>query len=228
MKIDTKDLRAAILDQPGLILNDAQIMSALFGLPPNDSGNIVDLNARAATAMATHLARLDEAAQDTAQTAHANHLAARTIHQAVLHLLDEPNWPGFITSLGPSLAKMLDVFATRLIIETDAPGHWPRLPTVDETLINVPPGFCSAYLGDQPNPPVLLRQIQRGLPEIYGPAAPQIKSEAILDLGRTDADYRLLFTMASRDETQFNPAFGTDMLEFFRAILQRIIPRLTE
>jgi uncharacterized protein YigA (DUF484 family) len=225
--MDAAKIREFILDQPGLILNDAQIMAALFGLPADAGDNIVDLNARAAAAMAAHLARLDIAAQDTTQTAYANHMAAQTIHRAILHLLDAADWATFTAALGAPLADLLDVTATRLIIETDQPSHWPRLPHPAEVLIDVPSGFCDAYIGDQPANLVHLRQITRGLPEVYGPMATQIQSEAILDLGPAASGERVLFTLASDDAGQFQPSYGTDMLAFFAAALQRIIARVT-
>jgi uncharacterized protein YigA (DUF484 family) len=72
---------------------------------------------------------------------------------------------------------------------------------------------------------VTLRQIETGLPEIYGDKADWIRSEACLKLDFGPGRLPGLLVMGAEDPHQFTPQQGTDLLTFFTGVFERQMRR---
>jgi hypothetical protein len=71
--------------------------------------------------------------------------------------------------------------------------------------------------------PVILRRVGSGAPRVYGTAAADIRSEAVvqLDLGEDRAPG--LLVLGADDADHFAPGQATDLLELFARVCERMV-----
>ncbi|GFE51476.1 tyrosine recombinase XerC [Roseobacter cerasinus] len=215
-------VRAAILSQPNVILNDPDVMNALVAANERAMGsNVVDLRGIAMDRMETRLDQLEDTHRSVIAAAYENVAGTQQIHRAILRLLDPADLDTVLDDLGGPVADILRVDAVRLVLETadNAP-----VALQNDHLALAPQGFVAAYLGQtQPGPSreVTLRPPGIGAAEIYGQTS--IASEAclVLDLGMPG-----LLLLGSKDGQMFGPQQGTDLLAFLGGVVERVLRRL--
>lgn len=223
-------LRARIISDPDLLLEDHDVMRALVAANERNMGqNIVDLRGIAMERLEARLDRLEDTHRNVIAAAYENLAGTNQVHRAVLRLLDAPRFEDLLTSLGTDVADILRVDAMVLVLESDTPDTAdPALSKVGEVLHPAPRGFVEDYMthgratGARQ---VVLRQIGPGQRGFYGPAAEYIRSEACirLDLGKTRLPGMLV--MGCEDPHQFTPQQGTDLLTFFGGVFERTMRR---
>jgi hypothetical protein len=69
----------------------------------------------------------------------------------------------------------------------------------------------------------VLRPVVPDLAAIYGAAEGQIGSEALLALDLGQGRLPALLAMGAADANQFKPAHGTDLLQFFASVFERLM-----
>lgn len=214
-------VRAAILSQPNVILDDPDVMNALVAANERAMGNnVVDLRGIAMDRMETRLDQLEDTHRSVIAAAYENVAGTQQIHRAILQLLDPQGLDTVLDDLGGPVADILRVDAVRLVLET---ADDARVAIQSSHLALGPQGFVAAYLGQtQPGPcrDVTLRAAGPGTAEIYGQTG--IASEACLalDLGTPG-----LLLLGSRDAQMFGPHQGTDLLGFFGGVVERVLRR---
>lgn len=224
-----EQFRARIMADPGLILDDKDMMRALVAASERDMGsNIVDLRGLAMERLEARLERLEETHRAVIAAAYENLSGMNQIHRAVLRMLDPNQFEDFLRNLGTDVADILRVDAIKLVLESTSSGPDPALERISNVLVVVEPGFSEAYLSagrGQAGRQVVLRQSIPPSDVLYGPRFADLRSEACarLDLG---AD-RLggLLVMASENPHMFKPGQGTDLLAFFAGIFERSMRR---
>jgi len=70
---------------------------------------------------------------------------------------------------------------------------------------------------------VVLRQVVPDLAAIYGVAEGQMRSEALLALDLGPGRLPALLAMGAADANQFKPTHGTDLLQFFGSVFERLM-----
>ena len=223
------DLKARILDDPGLILDDAELMRALVKADRRSAGrNIVDLRGVLVERLEERLEDLEYTHREVLAAAYDNVSGTSQIHRACLALLDCADLRGFLVVLSQDVAPMLSVDLVRLGLETEgAEAGEPIEPeTYGGALIALPEGGADHYMtqGRQIGPrEVSLRELAKASPDIYGEHAPRIRSEAAmrLDLGPGRAGAILAFGSFERE--RFAADQGTDLLAFFAGVVQRCL-----
>ncbi len=229
---DTKlaALRADILADPHLILDDKDIMTALIsGGDELIGNNVFDLRNMALQHMSTRLDELSETHGTVVSTAYDNLATANQINRAILALLDPQSFAAFLKFLETTLAESLNVSTAKLCLETPVvringqrqteygSGVAFLLPT---TIANYAAGSSTG----QPRP-VTLRKTGNASPEIYGNLSGEIRSEALV-LIQLGADRQPgLLALGSTDPDQLAPGQATDLLLFYGAVFERVMRR---
>ncbi|MCE8441914.1 DUF484 family protein, partial [Rhodovulum sulfidophilum] len=114
------DLRARIIDEPTVILDDPDLMRALVAANDKMMGdNIVDLRGIAMERLEARLDRLEETHRSVIAAAYENLAGTNQIHRAVLRLLEAPDFETLLSLLDDDLAATLRVDCVRLVLETD-------------------------------------------------------------------------------------------------------------
>ncbi|NYS24254.1 DUF484 family protein [Rhodobacteraceae bacterium 2376] len=223
------DLRARILADPALVLDDRELMHALVTTSESQMGrNIVDLRGLAMERLEARLDRLEETHRAVIAAAYDNLSGTNQIHRAVLRMLDPDEFESFLHTLGSDVAEILRVDSIRLVLESAESGADPALARIGDVLRVVEPGFIASYMSQGRNHParnVVLRQNIPATDQLYGPGAVDLRSEALMKLDLGQGRMAGMLAMGSDDPHLFKPGQGTDLLAFFAGIFERTMRR---
>ncbi|KMW56456.1 hypothetical protein AIOL_001410 [Candidatus Rhodobacter oscarellae] len=223
------DLREKILSDPGIILEDRDVMGALVAANEQVMGdNIVDLRGIAMERLEARLDRLEETHRNVIAAAYENLAGMNQIHRAVLRLLDPSEFESFLENLNEVLPEILRIDAMQLVLESAVSADDPAVQRLSKVLTVAEPGFIEGYLTQGRNIPVrqvTLRQVQPDSQIIYGQDAEWIRSEGCLKLDLGKGRLPGMLVLGSEDPHQFKPAHGTDLLTFFAGVFERAMRR---
>lgn len=225
------DLRNLILSEPERFLEDRDVMNALVAANDRALGsNIVDLRGIAMQRLENRLDRLEDTHRSVIAAAYDNLAGTNQVHRAILTLLEPVTFEDFMQILSTEVAQILRVDCIRLVLETVQEDGLtdPALARLGEVLQIGPRGFVESYLTNGRNvaaKPAVLRPTGPLAATVYGPHAPDIRSEALmkLDFGKGRLPAMLVF--GSEDPHQFKSIHGTDLLAFFAGVFERMMRR---
>ena len=223
------NLRDTIIADPGVLLDDKDIMRALVAANEKAMGNnIVDLRGIAMQRLETRLDRLEDTHRSVIAAAYENLAGTNQVHRAVTRLMDAVRFEGFLADLGGDVAEILRVDALRLVLESTESPDDPAIRRLGAVLGIAAPGFVDDYLTRGRNATaraVTLRQVHPDSRALYGNKADYIRSEACLRLDLGPGRLPGLLVMGAEDPHQFSPQQGTDLLAFFAGVLERALRR---
>lgn len=220
------DLRAKIIANPDVLLEDHDVMRALVGA--NDSGpggNVVDLRSVAMDRLSARLDRLEDTHRNVVAAAYDNLAGTNQVHRAILRMMDAASFAEFLTGLTGEVADILRVDAMCLVLETAD----PEAVNSDGGVIAVmPENYVEGYITLGRNMParqVTLRPYQKVGGSLYGQRAQYIQSEACLKVDLGPGKMPAMLVMGSEDPHLFTPQQGTDLLTFFGGVFERVVRR---
>ena len=215
------DLRDRILSQPGMILDDPDLMAVLVAANDAARGdNVVDLRGVAMERLESRLTRLEDTHRSVIAAAYDNLAGTNQVHRAVLAFLEPLEFKDFLRVLSTDVADILRVGRVRLLLEADEDAELDD-PTGILTL--APPGFLEKYAGTAS---VTLRPVlPEGRGTVFGPDAKWVRSEALLMLHFGEGRHPGCLAFASDDPEHFHPSQGTDLLTFLGAVFERAMRR---
>ncbi|KAE9627371.1 DUF484 family protein [Parasedimentitalea maritima] len=220
-----ESLRKAIVDKPDAVLEDQTVMNALVSANERSMGaNIVDLRGIAMDRMEARLDRLEDTHRSVIAAAYDNLAGTNQIHRAVLRLMDPTNFEDFLQNLRGELSEIMRLDAITLVLESTQNDQTNAVERMGEVLNIVEPGFIDDYISQGRGGmvrPVTLRQMQGGMPQLYGDKADWVRSEACLKLDFGDGRLPGLLVMGAEDPHQFTPQHGTELLTFFGGVFER-------
>ncbi|HRO12683.1 DUF484 family protein [Amaricoccus sp.] len=230
----TLAIREQILSDPGLILEDHELMRALLAADRSAMGrNVVDLRGVLVDRLEERLDRLEDTHREVLAAAYENVAGMNQVHRACLALLEPDDFTDFLRVLTHDVAPILAVEVIRLGLEAPAAepgaGLGPEGPCRD-VVVALPAGGVDRYvtqgrgLGARR---VTLRQLRSASPDFYGAEAPEIRSEALVRLGLGDGGggHPALLAFGAHDANRFHPDQGTDLLAFFGGVFERSLRR---
>ena len=136
------DWRTRVLEDPELILEDRDLMRALISANDRQmGGNIVDMRGIAMERLQNRLDRLEDTHRSVIAAAYENLAGTNQINRAVLALLDQNNFTGFLNVLGTDVAGILRVDRVRLVLESTEATETeaPRVQKLEDVLTVVAP-----------------------------------------------------------------------------------------
>lgn len=222
---DIQNIRALIKSNPGIVLDDLEVMRELAVRAEGSLGeNVVDLRGAALKILDKRRDDLEEANRLLVAASHENLLSVQRIQNAVLRLLEADSLEEFRMALEDAAAKTLRIDRIRVLLE----GRFDRLGTRTAhgtTIIACKRGFVQRYYALPEafeTGRILLRPTTPLSFEAYGKSGPPLRSEALLPLSFRNPNNIGLLLMGSRNAHQFEAGMGTDLLEFFRAAAERV------
>ncbi len=223
------DLREKILNDPGLILDDRDVMNALVAATDGAmGGNVVDMRGLAMGRLEDRLDRLEDTHRSVIAAAYDNLAGTNMIHRAVLRMLDPVTFEDFLNVVRRDMPEILRVDYVRLILETKDAAPNAGLSAFDDVLVPAPEGFIAEYVSQgraRQDRKITLRQVNPDKDMVFGEAAAWIQSEACLKLDLGADKMPGLLVLGAEDPHQFSPSQGTDLLSFFASSLERAMRR---
>ncbi len=225
--IAERDVRTHVLDDPGVILKDPDVMRALVAACEHSSGdNVVDIRGIAMNQLEERLRSLENMHRSVLAAAYENIAGMHQVHGAVIKLLEPLTFEDLLSCLDAEVADMLRVGRIRLALESGGAGMNGLARIRHSALKNTQSGFIEDYLGKgKPVRRVTLRRFSGDPQTIYGQNANWVRSEAciVLDFGK--ARPRGMLALASEEPLQFSSSQGTDLLDFLGSVTERAIRR---
>ncbi|SDX31085.1 DUF484 family protein [Roseicitreum antarcticum] len=223
------DLRARIVADPGLVLDDPQIMRALVKASESAmGGNVVDLRGMAMERQEARLARLEETHRAVIAAAYENMSSTNQVHRAIMALLEPDVFEKFLQVLDQEVTTILRVDCLRMVLESGDAERETGVEQMSGVLRVVEPGFVASYMAhgrSQPPRQIVLRQTLPPTPRLYGARLGDMRSEAVLRLDLGAGRMAGMLTMACADPLVFKPGQGTDLLAFFAGVFERSMRR---
>lgn len=225
-------VRNQILQDPNQVLEDHDIMRALISADEEARGkNVIDLRSIALERLEGRLDRLEDTHRHVIAAAYDNLASTNQIHRATLAILEPDAFAGFLELLKGELAQILNVASARLVLESPA-----ATPEMEEQLQKefgsgvcfCAPGAVAEYITrgrDATVRPVTLRAIQDADPILFGDAANEVTSEALLRLDLGKGNLPAMLVLGSVSTEQFTPQKGADLLVFFASAFERVLRR---
>ena len=221
------DLRDLILSEPERFLQDRDVMNALVAANERSMGsNIVDLRGVAMQRLENRLDSLEDTHRSVIAAAYENLAGTNQVHRAILQLLEPTTFPDFLTALSGEVAQTLRVDTVRLVLETVQEDSDPALQRLGDILQIGPRGVVGDYLSNGRSiaqRPVVLRPVTALAATVYGAAAGEIRSEALMKLDFGKGRLPALLAFGSEDGNMFKTTQGTDLLAFFAGVFERLM-----
>ena len=225
-------IRQKILEDPGMVLDDQDVVRALIGANSAIRGrNIVDLRAVLIDRLEDQLGELEDTHRDVVAAAYENLAGTHQIHRALLSVLAPQDFGGFLQAVSEDVPRIMALDAVKLCFEGDTVMAGQAMGPKGElrhTILGLPRGGVAAYCGeaeDANSNPVKLRPTTRAGSLIYRDGASTIMSEAILKLDLGPGNLPGILVFGSRDVRRFHGEQGTDLLQFFAAAFSAVMQR---
>lgn len=227
---DAGAIRARILAEPGLVLDDGAVMAALLESSAPPGRNVVDLRGALVARLETRLDALTRTHRSVIAAAYENLAGVAQVHRAALSLIEAEDVGAFLRALLDETPEIVAVDHARLCLECEAEPALAAAgvdPALMARVVALPPLGVDAYtaLGEtRGREEVWLRPTPAEAELIWGEAAPEARSEALIgfDLhGR-----RGLAAFASEDPARFSPEHGADLVRFLGDVIARRLAQL--
>ena len=226
------EIRTLIAENPGIVLDDLEVVRALASAEDVSLGeNVVDIRSVAFKVLETRLERFREESERFAELSQDNLERTVQTQNAVLALLEPGTFGAYCGAVAGPVAELLSVARVKLVFEgTDTDGLYPERLRVGATrglISRVPSGFVSAYADreDGGGGAVVLREVEIADPVVYGDVSGAIRSEALIRIFSGDLGRKTLLALGSRQASHFQEGMGTDLLRFFGEAFARITLR---
>jgi uncharacterized protein YigA (DUF484 family) len=224
-----EEVRAKLLSDPDLILQDHDLMQALVTATEKTlGGNVVDIRGIAMQRLEARLGRLEDTHKSVIAAAYENLAGTTLIHRAVLRLLEPTEFEDFLKALEFDVRDLLRVSKIKLVLESHRDGESSVLHRLGGVVSIAEPGFVDDYIThgrDIAIRPVTLRTIADGEAGLYGRDADRIYSEACIKLDMGEGCLPALLALGVDDDAHFAPNQGTDLLQFFGSAFERLLRR---
>lgn len=223
-------VRAELLADPSIILNDQELMDSLLAATDIELGtNVVDLRHVAMNRLSEKLGELEGTHQSVVAAAYQNLLGTKQIHQAVIQLLSKKSLEDFVMSLNSELLKTLSVDCIFILLEKPDGSVDSLIPTnYRPSIQTVMPGFINTYItqgGLTELSKVKLRKATSVTNQLFENASIKIESEACVQLNLDENQIIGMITFGSSDANFFEPGQGTDLLKFFASSCEKMLER---
>jgi uncharacterized protein len=224
-------LKERILADPGIVLDDVELMRAILKAEGRGLGRkVVDLRGVLVDRLEERLDRLEDTHREVLAAAYDNVAGTAQVHRAVLALLDTEDFAGFLRVLTKDVARILQVEIIRLGLEAPAAEAGTGLgpEPLRDVVVALPAGGAETYATagrGGPVRPVVLRGLSRASATMYGEAAGAIRAEAALLLDLGPGRLPGVLALGATEAGRFDPEQGTDLLDFFRGVFERAMRR---
>jgi uncharacterized protein YigA (DUF484 family) len=204
-------------EHPDFLLKHPELSRVLAPPSPHDGNGAVDLQQYMLHRLRRDVARLQRAQESLIAASRENVSAQAQINAAVLAMLEATTFEHLIHIVTQDCVEILHLDAISLLVET-AKDDLPE--AVTQSVFAVPPGTVGALLDGAE---ARLREHAAETELLYGPAAPLIRSDALVRLRVSGVAPLGLLCLGSREPDRFHAGQGTELLHFFAGALARLV-----
>jgi uncharacterized protein YigA (DUF484 family) len=206
--IDASVARKFLMQNPDFLIKNPDLYSILTPPDRSEGDRIVDFQNIMIEKIKKNLKDLQHNQGHLIDTSRNNLTTQAQVHEAVLCLLETEalNHIGHIVT--QDWADMLHIDVIRICFEVDHPINPPALKEI--TLLQK--GRVNEYLNQEDI--ILLRGEANVSEDIFGPAKPLVKTEALIKIPKTKYNPPGILAFGSRDLDMFYPGQGTELLRF--------------
>lgn len=215
--LSREEVCAYLREHPDFLAQNADLVHHLT--PPSvDRGRgVVDLQAFMVEKLRGEVRHLRDQQRELIGTTRANLNSQNRIHAAVLFLLDAQSFEQLIQTITTDLAVLLDLDVACLAIESNG-NDIPHVHTSGVRV--VPPGSLAQWLGKAD---VVLNSDIQGDPDLYGPAAGLVRSEALIRIQVSSETPDGMLAFGSREPDTFHTGQATELVGFLARVVERVI-----
>ncbi len=215
--LSSEDVCAYLRNHPDFLIQNADLVHHLTPPALNRGQGVVDLQAFMVDRLRGEVRRLKDQQRELIGTSRANLNSQNRIHAAVLFLLDAQSFEQLIQTITTDLAVLLDLDVACLVVESNGTD----IPHVHTSGVRVvEPGAIADRLG---RADVVLNRDIVGDPEIFGPGAGLVRSEALIRIQVSSETPEGLLAFGSREPDTFHTGQGTELVGFLARVVERVI-----
>jgi len=216
------EIAAWLRDHPDFLRRNPGLLDRLQPPERDDlsgSGNgVIDFQQAMVVRLRREVADLHAARDELVATVRANQKAQHQVQTAILALLRAPSFQHLIEAVTTDVPLLLEVDAVTLCVEHSHPNE-VAIPV--QYLQPLEPGRIAQLIG--PRRQVVLRGSEPGAPDVYGPLAGLVASQALLRVVVGESSPPVLLALGSRDPDHFEEGQGTELLQFLGEALGLVI-----
>ena len=221
------DIKKKIISNPEIILDDLEVMKVLFNSYSEATGeNIIDLRSVAIKKLEAKIKQTETTNRSIIAAAYENISGYELIHKAILLILEVDNFEDLEVQLSQTVQPALKVSHIHIMIEQEETEN--TAIKSNNYISVVEPGSVKTYVNlenELLQKTVTMRQVSSPNESIYGQKVHSIKSEAVIQLDLGEKKIPALLIIGSNKAIQFEPKKGTELLEFFGSVMERVIKR---
>jgi uncharacterized protein YigA (DUF484 family) len=222
-EIGARDVIAYLREHPNFLDRHPEALR-LMRPPVRDAGeDILDFQHFLLERLRRDVVRLEDEQKSLISTSRGNLASQCRVHKAVVAMLRAKGFEHLLQIVTTDLAVLIDVDVVTLCVESST-ARMTRLPLQGIHLL--PSGRVDVLLG--PNRDTLLSSDIRADPELFGPAAGLVRSQALLRLSISRSGPTGLMCIGTRRPDTFCPGLGTELLGFLARALEITIAQWLE
>ena len=207
---------------PDFLLNNPEVLAIITPPTHHTEGNVLDLQMFMLQQLQKEVRKLSGNWTELIATSRSNMATQTQIHSAVLAMLRSETEAELVHKICFDFTDILNVDAVALCAEEDAilQDDGDQSPVRRLKL-----GSVDALMG--PGREILLRSKADQLDEVFGPAAPLVRSDALIRLSFLDQKGRGVLALGARESEKFHPGQGTELMGFLARAVEICIGRWT-
>jgi uncharacterized protein YigA (DUF484 family) len=205
-------------DNPDFFIKHPESLESMQ-TPDRDLGDgVVDFQQAMIDRLRGEVGDLSGQQRDLVTTTRANLQSQGRVHECILALLVVKSFEELIQTVTTDIAVILDLDVVTLCIEATDLND----PSIHKKgLIVVPAGTMDAVMDTDRR--LALRGDIVGDPELFGPGAALVRSDALVRLTISSVTPPALLCFGSRDPDRFDSGQATELLDFLASVLEHVV-----
>ncbi len=208
------DVRNYLMMNPDFFDLNSDLLTLLKPTRSKRAKNVVDFQAILLERLQREVAALNDTQGTIIHASRSNMTTQARIHAAVLCLLEAEDYDHLCHIVCNDWSQILQVDSIIICFCDDGSVALPE----NNNIRLLKSDIITNFLGHE-TAAILRGNVEAAL-EIYGPATPLVKAEALIRLEETPHNPLGVLAFGSRDEDFFAPGQGTELLRFLAAAFQ--------
>lgn len=204
------EVRDYLILNPNFFDLNKDLLAVLKPTRQNRKDGVVDFQSILLDRLQSEVTNLNDSQGSLIHASRSNMTTQARIHAAVLCLLEARNFDHLCHIACNDWIDILQVDSITICFEKS-----PKALPENSNIRLLKKGVINRFLGHENE--AILRGNVKAAEEIYGPATPLIKAEALIRIEKSTHNPLGILAFGSRDEEFFTPGQGTELLRFLAA-----------
>jgi len=217
--LDAVQVKNYLQAHPEFLIEHPDLIEVLAPPGRESADNVHDLQQFMLRRLRDEVRRLRSQQRALVETSRANLSIQHQVHEAALALMEARSFEHLIHIVTTDLSQILDVDAVTICVEAMPDGPTGRVKTAGVYVLE--PHGVDSRIGQGRE--VLLANDIPADPQVFGPAAGLVKSQALARMRASRRTPDGLLALGARDIEKFHPEQGAELLVFLAGLLGRAI-----